>query len=562
MPYNETFEKLKAAQNPAFAEEIEAVKDNQTFFIGAYESSPEGNIPKGDFNEIFQALLNNDKALKKLAEAIQARTITAGKGLQGGGNLTANRTIDVVSADDSITVGADNIKVNTYNGVDNTSTTRPASANAVKQANDNANGRVSKTGDEMSGSLSIKLPQTRRAIGVDFLDYQGNDFGAIGAVTSGNGDGSLDVLYWGIGNSPWTNSTNNKAGIHMKDNNINLYGNVVSKLAITAPNFKGNADTATKLSTKRNLQIGSSSKEFDGSSDVSWTLSEIGAQSKTDNSLETESKDIVPAINESLWKMKAKKLTSGDNLDNLFVDGYYGGNNGVLGLPANANEQIKSGRFVIFVLNSRSEGNVYEGYLKRQILFGTDGNNEIWTRYTGGQSTYREWVQVLTSDNRLFLGNAGISKVVYIQDAGTKTKGYGYIDKDTGKIYTAKETNTDVTVTSKFKPADNVSNSYPLEYTNGIWFVREYKDYVELSTTQKLNYNTSTYEFELPFSLYFEGSIVLSNSCDTVSQNLISATIQNKSNEIETSNLLRVKRWRETGTGNQYFSFYIRGKKA
>lgn len=152
MPYNETFEKLKAAQNPAFAEEIEAVKDNQTFFIGAYESSSEGNIPKGDFNEIFQALLNNDKALKKLAEAIQARTITAGNGLQGGGNLTADRTINVASADDSITVGVDNIKVNTYNGVDSTSITRPASANAVKQANDNANGRVPKTTQVIAGN--------------------------------------------------------------------------------------------------------------------------------------------------------------------------------------------------------------------------------------------------------------------------------------------------------------------------------------------------------------------------------------------------------------------------
>ncbi len=115
MPYNETFEKLKAAQNPAFAEEIEAVKDNQTFFIGAYESSLEGNIPKGDFNEIFQALLNNDKALKKLAEAIQARTITAGKGLQGGGALSEDVTLNVVSVNDAIIVNDNDIQLNPVN---------------------------------------------------------------------------------------------------------------------------------------------------------------------------------------------------------------------------------------------------------------------------------------------------------------------------------------------------------------------------------------------------------------------------------------------------------------
>ena len=152
MPYNETFEKLKAAQSPEFAEEIVAVRDNQTFFIGGYENTPEGNVPKGDFNEIFQALLNNDKALKVLADAIQARTITAGNGLQGGGSLAANRTINVASADDSIVVGADNIKVNTYNGVDGTSITRPGSAAAVKQAYDAGKNSVQKTQQVIAGS--------------------------------------------------------------------------------------------------------------------------------------------------------------------------------------------------------------------------------------------------------------------------------------------------------------------------------------------------------------------------------------------------------------------------
>lgn len=40
------------------------------------------------------------------------RTITAGAGLTGGGDLSANRTIDVVAADTTITVGANDIAVN------------------------------------------------------------------------------------------------------------------------------------------------------------------------------------------------------------------------------------------------------------------------------------------------------------------------------------------------------------------------------------------------------------------------------------------------------------------
>ena len=38
----------------------------------------------------------------------------------------------------------------------------------------------------------------------------------------------------------------------------------------------GNAGTATKLATARTLTIGNRGKTFDGSANVSWSLSEIG----------------------------------------------------------------------------------------------------------------------------------------------------------------------------------------------------------------------------------------------------------------------------------------------
>lgn len=43
--------------------------------------------------------------------ALSAVTITAGAGLTGGGNLTANRTIDIATADTSMTINADSIQV-------------------------------------------------------------------------------------------------------------------------------------------------------------------------------------------------------------------------------------------------------------------------------------------------------------------------------------------------------------------------------------------------------------------------------------------------------------------
>ena len=46
---------------------------------------------------------------------------------------------------------------------------------------------------------------------------------------------------------------------------------------VTASSFTGNASSATKLQTARAIKIGNTSKNFDGSANVTWTLSEIGA---------------------------------------------------------------------------------------------------------------------------------------------------------------------------------------------------------------------------------------------------------------------------------------------
>lgn len=75
--------------------------------------------------------LNDNKVEKSI-------NIVAGNGLSGGGTLANDVTVNLVGADDSMVVSADDVKVNTYNGVDSTSTTRPASANAVKTTYDKA----------------------------------------------------------------------------------------------------------------------------------------------------------------------------------------------------------------------------------------------------------------------------------------------------------------------------------------------------------------------------------------------------------------------------------------
>lgn len=69
-------------------------------------------------------------------KADKLRKVNAGAGLTGGGDLVADRTIDVVSANDGITVNADNIQLNTIDDVTSTSVTKPLSANQGKVLND------------------------------------------------------------------------------------------------------------------------------------------------------------------------------------------------------------------------------------------------------------------------------------------------------------------------------------------------------------------------------------------------------------------------------------------
>ena len=74
---------------------------------------------------------------------------------------------------------------------------------------------------------------------------------------------------------------------------------------VYANNFYGNANTATKLSTSRNIIVGSCTRGFDGSSDISFPLSEIGACAKTD----------YDTLNTTVTNLKTTVSTQGDSID-------------------------------------------------------------------------------------------------------------------------------------------------------------------------------------------------------------------------------------------------------
>lgn len=65
---------------------------------------------------------------KGITAALASRKVTAGKGLTGGGTLTADITLNVASANAGISVNADNIQLNTINALTSTDTVKPLSA--------------------------------------------------------------------------------------------------------------------------------------------------------------------------------------------------------------------------------------------------------------------------------------------------------------------------------------------------------------------------------------------------------------------------------------------------
>lgn len=168
-------------------------------------------------------------------------------------------------------------------------------------------------------------------------------------------------------------------------------------------------------------------------------------QNKTDNGLQTDSKEIVGAINESLWNIGYKTLGTVNDFNELTQSGVFFGRAEVGTLNSPYTQPFN---FILINYNR-------SGLIEQTIITGVD---DIVVRRQLGAS-WRNWEKTLRTNTKEFLGNAGISSIVYIQDSGTKTKDNGYIDKYTGKLYIAKETNTDVTVTSKFRLATNIENA-------------------------------------------------------------------------------------------------------
>lgn len=155
-------------------DQVKALFTSPSTWLYTYENV---TTKKLDKDKVYNALdkdvtgfVLDAKQGKVLSDAIalkanKAVKVIAGKGTTGGGDLTADRTIDVVALDDSLTVEDDGLKANTVDALDSVSTTRPLSAKQGKELNDKKEAVANKSVDmDADNGSDIKYP-TVKAVG-------------------------------------------------------------------------------------------------------------------------------------------------------------------------------------------------------------------------------------------------------------------------------------------------------------------------------------------------------------------------------------------------------------
>lgn len=146
-------------------------------------------------------------------------------------------------------------------------------------------------------------------------------------------------------------------------------------------NVSGNAGTATKLATARTITVGNTGKTFDGSGNVSWSLSEIGAaaSSHTHNVLSVKSDNYKKNTDLPSTYERGETLFF---INNPAEDGKF---NGLTYGLVQTLKEYGSGPAAWQFLYPYNDGNQDKFYV-RSAKYGTD--------------SWRSWAQVYTSLNK------------------------------------------------------------------------------------------------------------------------------------------------------------------
>lgn len=250
-----------------------------------------------------------------------------------------------------------------------------------------------------SGNAQFNANTVSVSNGTDYVDLY------VSTVSGGNGDKTKPLVL----NANANGSGNVGIGITQPTEKLEVNGNV------KATQFKGNADTADKWKTPRTFTIGTAKKTVDGSSDVSWTLNELGVAAGNHN-------------HDSLYVKK-----SGDTMTGLLKT------NGSIENQGEAKfthpdycpdvEDTAEGIGCAFKASRGhfNQMNVNEIYLPATTTTNYEGNKISFKTYSGGNNgayaNVSEVAQINTTG--LKVGSANIGTNGYIEGTWLKTTAAG-----------------------------------------------------------------------------------------------------------------------------------------
>lgn len=266
-----------------------------------------------------------------------------------------------------------------------------------------------------SGSAQFNASTVNVPNGTDYVDLY------VSTVGGGNGDKTKPLVL----NANANGSGNVGIGITQPTEKLEVNGSV------KATQFKGNADTADKWKTPRTFTIGTAKKTVDGSSNVSWTLEELGVAAGNhnhDNLYVKKSGDTMTGLlktNGSIENQGEAKFTHPDycpDIENTAEN---------IGCAFKASR----GHF--------NQMNVNEIYLPATTTTNYEGNKISFKTYSGGDNgayaNVSEVAQINTTG--LKVGSSSIGTNGYIEgtqlkttNAGNKAGDFATID-NSGWIY-------------------------------------------------------------------------------------------------------------------------------
>ena len=203
----------------------------------------------------------------KWVELASGRTISTTLPLQGGGDLSNDRTLSIRDATTEV-----NGAVRLNDEVNSTSKVQAATANAVKKTNDNANGRVSKGGDTLTGNLAIRR--------------NSNEFRYISMSRVIDGE-TIEARFgnsFALATMDWYRDGKREAYLRLGDTCILKEGNTDSESRVYTTHYRPYADrwTTARTITFKGDAKGSVNIRGDANVDAELTIESMG-NINTDN---------------------------------------------------------------------------------------------------------------------------------------------------------------------------------------------------------------------------------------------------------------------------------------